>query len=175
MGVKPVEQMLHLALLRHGLQRERVHKLRFMYTRNSVVSPALLMRVVGDRRGNYKVDGGVTVIHRRFEEYWAIENIDVTLPKFAFDSNALFLHISNIRDVSLSSYLGAGDDTSLLDNFCTSVSRYLDELPGNEETLISAFRSNKLGSIPLDSFVPGAYHPDACKKFGELRNYLISN
>jgi len=176
MNVKTVEKIVQASFFRYGWQLERIHRLRPMYVKPSLITPAFIGRVTGDRRGNYKIDGGFSVLHRGFEQSWWNESRNIPLPRLAFDPNALFLHISNVQDVSAASFLSDGSDAASAEHFCLTLTSFLDRFPQDIESLRHAFTTNTMAGIDFSKYIPGSsYDPSASRKFEQLKNYVFRN
>jgi len=134
-----------------GWNIECIHRLRPMYTKPSLITPALVARIVADRRGNYKIDGAVTIIHREFEKRWWIQGGMLKASKLKFDYNALCLHISNVRLLSASSYLGTGLNSENVVAFADAWAGFSASLPQNDDALRDVFLAGFLAGIDLDT------------------------
>lgn len=177
-------EMTALVLRRHfdvllkqkDLRKERLYNLFPFYAKPLPVTPRFLGNIIGKQQGFYKVDGVLSILYRKFEDYWH-ENCqsDLRYSK-GRDFDVLLLHIGNIRALSRSSYIDTNNAIESLQEFVAELDRTLWKFPHSESGLRSALTCRQIGDIPLDDFIPQpGDDPGRYKKFQAFEQFVFTS
>ena len=165
---------MHATLAAKGWGIERINKLRPVHVRPSAVTPYFYGYVRSDRRGGYKIDGAVGVLHRVFEDAWWRERAREKFPRHIFDPFCLSLHIGNIKQISDASYIRRENHVDRILVFCNALFCFLDCLPATEQEVRNAVLVQSMNSYDIERYIlPPAVDPIAGMKFDQLRQFLF--
>ncbi len=94
--------------------------------------------------------------------------------KLKFDHNALCLHISNVRLLSASSYLGTGLNAENVVAFADAWDDFSANLPQNSDALRNVFLTGFVAGINLDTYAPvEGFDLVWSRKYDEMRNFVL--
>jgi hypothetical protein len=167
MSQRVIQEALQASMQQRGWLLRRVCGLRPAFVRDCLVTPYFhCSKVRRTANDNYAIEGGIGVLHMTFEKLWA-ERTRSDAHRSGF---GVVLDITNLRELSEKKWIAADGDATDVESFCTAVAEVLAGMPGSEQDLVEAFRSNRLYTLPVAKFSGFAHRP----KFHAFREFVTA-
>lgn len=147
---KAIDATMRTALAKRNWRPVAICAMREVFARDTLVTPFLWAEPRRRAIETYIIDAAIGIYHQGFERTWWEKNAKSIPLDWGGNDYCAMLHLGNMP--RLNRYIRIDSAIQDVEEFCTSISDILEEMPKDESALPTAFELGTLCGTPIETF-----------------------